>query len=165
MRLQSVCQGCLGLFILSASQCLLWYAWHKNCHLPMLVWVRQGPWSPLWTSACSPKYVTARTAIDFFQVFFNSFFQSRFTQSVRLHAQLSRATITVRLGHLIGQLSLSQYASAKREFIYYWTPLRRWWNAPFSWLPLDLLPINQTVSKRLVKSLWNHENVDNFTVL
>ncbi len=34
--------------------------------------------------------------------------------SVRLHVQLGRATVKAQLSHLIG-LSLSQYASAKRE--------------------------------------------------
>ncbi len=39
-------------------------------------------------------------------------------QSVRLHAQWSRATVKAQLGHLIGLLSSSQYTSAEGESIY-----------------------------------------------
>ncbi len=40
-------------------------------------------------------------------------------QSVRLHAQLSRDMVIARLGHSIGQLSLSQCTSAEGELIYW----------------------------------------------
>ncbi len=43
---------------------------------------------------------------------------------VHLHAQLSRATVTAQFGHLIGLLSLSQYACAEGESIYCPTLLR-----------------------------------------
>ncbi len=38
--------------------------------------------------------------------------------SVRFHAQLIRATVIAQLSHLIGPLSLSQYASAEGESVY-----------------------------------------------
>ncbi len=40
-----------------------------------------------------------------------------YSQSVRLHAQLSRAAVIAQLDLLIWQLSLTQYTSAKEESI------------------------------------------------
>ncbi len=74
-----------------------------------------------------------------------------------------------QLGHLIGLLSLHQYKTLRKNRFIVGLCYSRWQCAPFSWLLLDLLPVSQTnykqVSKRLVKSVLNVENMDNFTAL
>ncbi len=85
---------------------------------------------------------------------------------MRLHAQWSRATVkAIQLDYC----PCPSIRALRENWFIVWLRYGRQRYAPFSWSLSDLLPFSQTiykqVSKRLTQSLWNDENMDNFTAL
>ncbi len=80
------------------------------------------------------------------------------------HVQLSRATVTAPLGHLIG-LQSCQYSGAEEQSIYRTTSLPWATICPILWVAMGPSSSYQQVSKRLAKSMLNSEIMDNFTAL